>query len=363
MRASKALQIIIPLAVLAVATVGFVTYFGIGTLSAMGWSDIALMCPLGSLMILLSEKTIVPRAIWSLIIVVILILIFARAFCGWVCPVPVISKLRKLATKKSSNLDLLGKGALDPKMAMAATDAYKQERAGKPLTEKEKAALKGCSDCHNCVPRRHFFDSRHVILGGALLSAAIFGFPVFCLVCPIGLTFATILLVIRLFAYGDLTWSVLIVPVVLLIEVVFFRKWCSHICPISALMSLVGKGNRTFVPKINDSICLETSKHTSCEVCSQSCPEGINPRHPEAGAYWSECTKCRACVDNCPTHAIKMPFIPRRNPQVSDDLTPAGGGGTGGGGTGGGGSSRKPQPTTMQALSDSEVIINPELIN
>ena len=40
-------------------------------------------------------------------------------------------------------------------------------------------------------------DSRHYVLGGALLSTAVFGFPVFCLVCPIGLTFATVLVVWR----------------------------------------------------------------------------------------------------------------------------------------------------------------------
>ena len=58
-------------------------------------------------------------------------------------------------------------------------------------------------------------DSRHVILGGSLLSAAVFGFPVFCLICPIGLTFATIVLVMRLFAFGDVAWGVILVPALL----------------------------------------------------------------------------------------------------------------------------------------------------
>ena len=79
-----------------------------------------------------------------------------------------------------------------------------------------------------------------------------FGFPVFCLICPIGLTFATIVLVMRLFAFGDVAWGVILVPALLLAEVVFFRKWCSTFCPISALMSLIGKANRTFVPQVND---------------------------------------------------------------------------------------------------------------
>ena len=123
---------------------------------------------------------------------------------------------------------------------------------------------------------------------------------------------ATIVLVMRLFAFGDVAWGVILVPALLLAEVVFFRKWCSTFCPISALMSLIGKANRTFVPQVNDAKCRETVEGASCEVCAAVCPQGINVRHPEAGMSFSECTKCRACVEACPTQAIKMPFLPQK---------------------------------------------------
>ena len=196
---------------------------------------------------------------------------------------------------------------------MADGAALAAESVAAPLSADEQAALSGCGhSCSSCAEKRATFDSRHVILGGSLLSAAVFGFPVFCLICPIGLTFATIVLVMRLFAFGDVAWGVILVPALLLAEVVFFRKWCSKFCPISALMSLVGKANRTFVPAIDNAKCRESAQGTSCEVCAAVCPQGINVRHPEAGMSFSECTKCRACVEACPTQAITMPFLPKK---------------------------------------------------
>ena len=125
-----------------------------------------------------------------------------------------------------------------------------------PLSAAEKRALKtsctgGCSSCADRKPA----DSRHIILGGTLLSAAIFGFPVFCLVCPVGLSFAMVFLLIALFGGGDVTWSVLIIPALIAAEVIFFRKWCSHLCPLSSFMSLIGRANRTFQPAIDDAKC------------------------------------------------------------------------------------------------------------
>ena len=156
---------------------------------------------------------------------------------------------------------------------------------------------------------------------GALASTFIFGFPVFCLVCPIGLTFATILLVINLFSHGDVTWSLIVVPALLIAEVLLFKKWCHKLCPLSAFMSLIAKANKTFVPTIDDAKCLETAKGGACGACGRVCEEGIDPRHPQLSqAAWSECTKCRACVDACPANAITMPLLPRRTPSTAEPV-------------------------------------------
>lgn len=312
---SKTLRTLTALAVIVIVFVGFLTNLGIGTISAPGIWDISILCPLGALGTMLASKMMVPRALVSLVVMVVLIIIFARAFCGWICPVPLVQKLRDLFSKPQAK-EAKAEDADGTKAANVA-----------PLTDEEKAALatgcekdaKGLTGCASCAKKRgDAVDARHFVLGGALVSTFIFGFPVFCLVCPIGLTFATILLLVNLFGQGDVTWSLIVVPALLIAEVVLFKKWCHKLCPLSAFMSLIAKLNRTFKPTIDDAKCLETSKGATCGRCGKACNEGIDPRHPELSkAAWSECTKCRSCVDACPANAITMPLIAKKGEKVT----------------------------------------------
>lgn len=284
---AKRLRVLIPVLIMVAIGIGFVFNTGIGTLSAIGWKDIALLCPLGALSTMIASKTIVPQAVVSLILAAIAILIFGRAFCAWICPVPIAGKLR--------------------------TAFKKPDHSANDTQNTAKMTKESCESCNQaCCAKPSKVDSRHFVLGSALLSAAIFGFPVFCLICPIGLVFATIMLFILLFGNGDVTWSLIAAPALLAVEIFLLRKWCTDFCPLSALMSLVAKANRTFKPVIDDAKCLEVSKHATCGKCAEACEIGIDPRHPERGASWSECTKCRACVEACPTHAISMPLLSRK---------------------------------------------------
>lgn len=317
---SRKIRTLIPVAVLLVAGIAYAVHLGIGNLSAIGWSDVAVICPVGALGTMLATKTAVPHAIVSLVLAIVGIAIVGRAFCAWVCPVPVVSKVRGLFAKREHAKDggaPAGEGdeavvsaavGVEP-VAAAASDAAATPAAPAPLSERERSLLsRACGKNAGCgapSPTRHF------VLGGALLSTAVFGFPVFCLICPVGLTFAGVFVLISLFAHGDVTWSVLAIPAVLLVEVVFFRKWCSHVCPIGSFMSLVSRLNRTFRPEIDHAKCLVDSRGVECGRCAAACEVGIDPRDPLNGAPLHECTKCRACVEACPVGAVSMPLVAR----------------------------------------------------
>ena len=176
---ARRITVLIPVALLVV---GLAFNTGTGTLSSFGWRDIAAICPLGVLETMIATATAIPRWIIVLALFVIFVLLFGRAFCAWLCPVPPISSLGKGLDKKRT-----------------------PDEVANP-------------------PRRRKVDSRHAVLLGALLSTGIFGYPVFCLVCPVGLTFATIICLWRAFQFAEPTWGLLVFPLIIVVEVVVFAE-------------------------------------------------------------------------------------------------------------------------------------------
>ncbi len=295
------------LALVVFACVGLAFATGTGTPSSWGLGTFILtVCPLGAIETMLATKTFIPPALIGLAVIVVITLIVGRAFCSWGCPVPLLRRIFGANRKKK------------PKEERAAEEKDAQDAA-----EPEKAKKKKKSSSEGCAAKKSLFamldpkvqnrggitDPRNWVLIGALISCLIFGFPVFCLICPVGLSFATLTLIWRLFQFNEVTWTLLLFPAILVVELVFMRKWCHRFCPIGALLSLISRLNRTFRPKADDATCLYSKDGIDCHRCSEACPEGIDLRRTELSAPMHECLKCRECADACPTKSITFPLL------------------------------------------------------
>jgi ferredoxin-type protein NapH len=304
--------------VFIIVSLGLALNTSLGTLSSFGWEAIASICPLGALESMLAAKSVFLRALIVLVVMVVITVLFGKVFCSWICPAhPVTRLFDRLFAKLRHPFSREG-AAAQPAQAVADEPVEPAIRAADdsgidaPIAaldgQKPGSACGSAQACTTCAEKRSKLDSRHVVLAGSLLSAAIFGFPVFCLICPIGLIFGTIIIIWQWVGFEQVSLSLLIYPAVLLVELVVIRKWCAKFCPLGALLSLLSLPNRFLLPKVDSSKCLRM-KGVSCQVCSDVCPEGIDPHCSEG---MNECSKCAICMDECPSKAITILLLKRK---------------------------------------------------
>ena len=116
------------------------------------------------------------------------------------------------------------------------------------------------------------------------------------------------------------SWSLLVFPAMIVLELTVFRKWCRKVCPLGALISLMSALNIFVRPKVDHTTCLRTAKGVDCQLCKEACYEEIDLHHADQSQPLAECTKCRDCSDVCPVHAITFPFFQKKG--SSDSVVP-----------------------------------------
>lgn len=305
-------------ACVAFALAGMAFRVGIGTPSAFGIQQISAICPLGALETMAGAKSVMLHPLLLFVLVAVLIALVGKAFCAWMCPVPWLQKFFR-PRKHSAAKGGVGHNASAKSGAGHGVPASRNDPGAASVQVEPSATACIPSACAACAGAAACakalapvggardgvqLDSRHAVLVGTLASAAVFGFPVFCLICPVGLTFATIIGLWNLVQFNEPSWALIIFPIILVAEVTVLRKWCSKICPISALVSLLSNLNVTLRPRVKADVCLR-SRGVDCHSCVDACPEQLDPHSGRI----PECSKCGKCVEACPAKAISVKLL------------------------------------------------------
>ncbi len=236
------------------------------------------------------------------LVTVVVTVIFGRWFCGWFCP---FGALHNFFTS-------LRGGTKKEKLAAGG---YSRWHAAKycVLTAVLIAAVVGANIAGWLDPFSFFYRSMTMAVFPAVNAGLqeFFGFIVRIDpgVGSVRLTAVTepvyrwlrayLLTVGQPHYFWGMVFGVLFGVVVALN---FFRArfWCKYICPLGALLGVIGK-NPVVRLKTDSELC------SNCRLCLVDCQGGANPN---GDAQWkpSECMFCMNCYSSCPSHAISFRF-------------------------------------------------------
>ncbi len=237
-----------------------------GTLASSEWFGLV---PLSDPFVLLQSVAAGHRPeraamLGALLVAAVFGLLGGRLYCGWVCPI-------KLVTDLAAGLRRwLGLGAR-PGLA---------------------------------IDRR----TRHAILVLAIVGSAAFGTIVWELVNPITL-------LQRALVFGLSASGVIAAAAVFLFDLLLTRNgWCGHLCPVGAFYGWLGRRGRVQVVAARAEAC------TKCGDCYRVCPEPhvIVPVLRPGDPSWSravthqDCLRCGRCVEVCDEDVFVLRFIRKR---------------------------------------------------
>lgn len=155
-----------------------------------------------------------------------------------------------------------------------------------------------------------------VLLPAIVVNDLGMGDPFFCkYICPQGVLEGAIPLAavnegIRS-ALGPLfNRKLIILIVVVVLSILFYRPFCKWICPLGAFYALMNKVSLLGI-KVDEHKCV------SCGKCARVCKMDVDvtktPNH-------TECIRCGKCITACPTDAIKFNYGFEMPKKITDGI-------------------------------------------
>ena len=241
-------RIIQLLVLLLLATPAFGWSFFEGNLGAAAIAGLQLSDPLAALQILVLTGSLTTTMLTGTAIVVVFYgLLGGRTFCGWVCPVHLLTDLADMLPWPKR----LSRWSLNWKLSALVVTA---------------------------------------------VVTIMLGVPAFETLSPIGIA-------ARALTFG-VSSSLVVLAMIVTAEIFLVRRiWCRSLCPLGGFYAQLER----LAPL---AVTYDTAKCTHCGECQRVCfvPEVLNPSLAEQvnKVHAGDCTRCGACVGICPDQALSF---------------------------------------------------------
>ncbi|MDR2820144.1 MAG: 4Fe-4S binding protein [Desulfovibrio sp.] len=231
--------------------------------------NITLACPMGFLEISLASHAIITELASGFLILVALLVLAGRLWCGWLCPASLAGRAF------TGFLGLLLPGLLGQTGLFRKSLRQMQQR----------------------VNLRFRLDRNHMLalLAGILLGDWLFKLPVWSVFCPLGIVSRAI---IQAAVHFSLRWDMLLL--IIPVSILFLSgKSCS--CPVGLAHSVISRGNIFFLPRLSVECA---AKCIHCGWCAKVCPADLDPAQKSVNGR--DCFKCLRCMEICPKDLFSL---------------------------------------------------------
>ena len=228
--------------------------------------------PLSAIGIVLADGTLPQALVWALALI-LLTLVFGRAFCGWICP---LGTLQQFASWLLS-----------------------------PRTSRESLTVNRW---------RAWYTTKYLVLT-ALLVAALAGTLQSGLLDPLSVTARGLAAGLWPSLPGGRPvpggWLAALLLLAIVIASRFIpRLFCRAFCPLGALLGVFARFALFRIARQGDGC-------TSCRLCTFACQGGDEPLGEHRVA---ECHVCLNCLPRCPEDALSYTFLPALPAPPKPDL-------------------------------------------